>query len=193
MKSTLYILTLTGFAIIGCLHGMAHPVAGIYLHASDYRNRNTCPFVQRVKIIPHRLFDSRHIIMKTGNARLRYDKDSIFGYRNGKGEDFRFYAGEEYRIVETATLVIYAGTEPAYTAKGYRSAPVYFFSRTLDSEIMPLSVINVKRAYPEHLRLHHYLDIFFYNTAADTYDETHHIFCMNYLLQYLKETAHQQH
>jgi hypothetical protein len=166
---------------------LAQDLNGIYLSASDYRNYKLSPSIAHVKIHAHHLFHPNRIRVDVNHQTYFYLKDSVFGYRIHM-QDFRFFKGEEYEVLETGTIIIYRRYQPAYSPKGYKMESAYFFSESPESALLPLSVINIKRVFPEHFRLHHYLDITFYNKTISTYDDIHHMFCINYLLYAINQT-----
>jgi len=96
------------------------------------------------------------------------EKDSTFGYRDCKQNDYRFYReyDHEYQILETKSII-----------------SSYFFSTTLNSEILPLTVANLKRTFPGNLKFHDKLNTEF-NGATDiaVYDNEHKMYKVNYLL-----------
>lgn len=162
---------------------------GIYKSAEDYKNKNLSCEIEASspgKIKLHHFFSGKYVDIIRGGEKYRFYKDSIFGYCNCKNEDFRFYKtyDEEYRILENKDIVIYLSyvIVSPYNAKHIQIAPAYFFSRTIDSKILPLTVLNLKKAYPENLKFHDMLDMEFGNEGINAEDT----FKINQLLKQLK-------
>jgi hypothetical protein len=64
----------------------------------------------------------------------------------------------------------------------------YFFSVGAGGEIFPLTIINLKKAFPDHHAFHDSLDMMFTNDWQLTkYDEFHKMYKVNRLLAASKE------
>ncbi len=139
------------------------------------------------KIKLHHFISGKYVDVIRNGKKYRLSKDSIFGYRDCKGNNYRFFKNysHEYQIVEEKGLVIYAALlpDPNYTGKGMKLAPAYFFSKTLTSEVLPLKVSYLKRVFREDTRFCNILDIAI-NSKEDVsaYDDIHKMFKINYLL-----------
>ena len=107
------------------------------------------------------------MVVKCKGKKYRLNKDSVFGYTNGRHEHFRFYKSydEEYKIIEAGNIIVYSYPVKIWTGYGrfIRTEQRYFFSKTADSPILPLTVLELKRAFPENLKFHTMLDLQFGN------------------------------
>jgi hypothetical protein len=159
---------------------------GVYLTWQDYYKGMLTPGNGQCKIKNHRVFQKKYIDAMAGGKNYRYHKDSLFGYRNGKFI-YRFYKQEEYLLAEQGEIIIYILYEPGYGPKNFVQNPCFYFSRDAASEVLPLSVMNVKRAFAGDLRLHHYLDMEFYRADVAAYDKTHGMYKINYVLKQLHQ------
>ena len=164
---------------------------GIFLNAQDYKDNKlsysyNCESPS-VKIKFNHFFSKKYIEIISGDKKTRLYKDSIFGYRDCKQKEYRFYKDydHEYQVVENKNIIIYIADEPvtSSTGKTVNLVPHYFFSSTLNSAILPLTIINLKRAFPDNLKFHDLLDVEFYDIKTiSTYDDTHKMYKINYLL-----------
>ena len=128
-----------------------------------------------------------YIDVVNGNKKVQLNKDSIFGYKDCKQKDFRFYkeCDHEYQIEENKTMVIYIADVPVTPSNGkaIQLVPHYYFSVTLDSEIIPLTIKNLKKAFPDNRKFHDKLDTEI-SSEKDlvSYDEVHKMYKVNYLI-----------
>jgi len=73
--------------------------------------------------------------------------------------------------------------ENSPSEKTFMLVPAYFFSKTLSSEILPLTGINLKRTFPDNHKFHDSIDVEFHNDKdISTYDPLHKMYRVNYLL-----------
>ncbi len=164
---------------------------GIFMTAQDYA-ANKLSYTVNCDSSAHKIktdciFSQNHVKVINNGKKIKLNKDSIFGYRNCKQKDFRFYKNDdrEYRIMENKGMVIYVADVRlnSTTGKTFILVPAYFFSRTLSSEILPLNVINLKRTFPENLRFHDSLDVEFTDVNnLSAFDSVHKMYRVNYLL-----------
>ncbi len=150
----------------------------------DYKSKKIVP-VQEIKL--NHLFSGHYIDVIKDGKEIRYNKDSIYGYEDERGKDYRFYKiyDDEYQIWENRDMVIYVTYSPTHVAKGISQPmmPYFYFSKNLSSEIIPLTLSNLINAYPENHNFHHELeDEFKKGTPVSLYDDEHKMFRVNYLL-----------
>lgn len=143
-------------------------MSGVYFNAKDYEKHSlslsfACESSGKLKL--HHLFSSKYADIIVGGKKTRLNKDSIFGYHNCKNEDYRFYKkyDEEFQILETNGIIIYLSyvVISPYNTKIPQIAPAYFFSKTIDSKILPLTLENLKSAYPDNVKFHDMLNVEF--------------------------------
>lgn len=143
-------------------------MSGVYFNAKDYEKGSlslgfSCQSSGKLKL--HHLFSSKYADIIIEGKKTRLNKDSIFGYHNCKNENYRFYKkyDEEFQIMETNGIIIYLSyiRVSPYNAKFIQLAPAYFFSKTIDSKILPLTAENLKRVYPDNIKFHDMLDVEF--------------------------------
>lgn len=188
-KSIIIILILLtiGTAI---LHAQNSSTGGIYLNYRDYESGKLSYSFQcdsRDKIKMNDFLGSSFISIDTDGKTTILNKDSIFGYRNCKNETYRFYKkhDEEFLILENKALVLYLSYKRITSNNGKKISlvPAYFFSKTADSEILPLTILNLKKAFPENIKFHDLLDTEFAGgEALSAFSVTYKMYMINYLL-----------
>jgi len=98
----------------------------------------------------------------------------------GDQPNYRVVDKHNYAIVEKGPLYIY--TLDKLVRKG-AIEKTYFFSVGENGDIKPLTILNVKNAFPENHRFHDLLDMSFSNDwGLTTYDKFHNMFKVNRLL-----------
>ncbi len=165
-------------------------ISGIYMNSREYSAGKlslsfSCNSSAKIKL--HHTFAGKYAEVINGGMKTRLYKDSIFGYHNSDNEDYRFYKSydEEFRILESKGIVIYSSYVRASSPTGKKNdlALTYYFSKTIDSEILPLTVWNLKRAFPGNIKLHELLDLEFGSgKPLSTYLAKDKIYLINYLL-----------
>jgi hypothetical protein len=95
--------------------------------------------------------------------------------------NYRVVEGRQYQILEAKQLYIYSLDVLVRKGAMERS---YFFSVGPTGDIKPLTIANLKNAYPNNHRFHDNLDMAFKNDAALTrFDEFHKMFKVNRLFE----------
>ena len=176
---------------VSCYGQQAGP-CGAFLRDSDF----ICAKVMPAGAKHLRVFSPGKpgfICIRTHAGRTRLSTDSLFGYRDKHGACYRFdhATNNTYRILECGTVIIYASTKPGYGSKNFRQYTVYSFSRSLRAPVVPLTLLNLKRAFPENYTLHHLLDIEFGDIPVSAFDTPHSMFRINFILQqHVNATTH---
>jgi hypothetical protein len=93
---------------------------------------------------------------------------------------FRVVGNQQYQILEAKDLYIYSAD--VLVRKG-TTDKAYFFSVGLNGEVFPLTIVNLKKAFPGNHRFHDTLDMMFRDDSQLTkYDNFHKMFKVNRLL-----------
>ena len=98
----------------------------------------------------HDFFGSASLDVIHNGERHTFQKDSIYGIRDGDGKDFRFVSREEYQILESKVVTIYEKlvTATSTTGKGIQTVKTVYFSLRPDTERLSLTVANLKKPCP---------------------------------------------
>jgi hypothetical protein len=160
-------------------------VSGIYLNVHDYETGKL--FYTRGKIKLRDFLASSFVNVVIDGKPTKLNKNSIFGYRNSKNETYRFYKkhDEEFLILENKAVVLYSSYTRISSNNGKTNHLVqaYFFSKTTDSEILPLTISNLKKAFPDNIKFHDMLDTeFSSDEALSAFSEPNKMYTINYLL-----------
>jgi hypothetical protein len=109
------------------------------------------------------------------------EKSRSYGYRDSKNRDYRFYNNSAYRVLDTVGFFLYYTYRLEHPAggKGMLKTDHYYFSVTGTDALQPLTVENLKKAFPGNHAFHYRLDAGCKSdndlTAYDNYLKTYRI------------------
>lgn len=89
-------------------------------------------------------FWSDSVVVKLRNKKkLSFSVEKVWGYEDKFGNFIRFYNGSEFQLTKVDSIVFYTQKRGKYTH--------YFFSKSLDSEIFPLTKKNIRQQFYNNL------------------------------------------
>lgn len=111
-------------------------------------------------------------------------KDSVFGYRDCKGNSYRFIDGRSYTILNPSEYILLYKHE---IRQHKRTGVHYVFSRGAQGSIMKLTRENLKEAFPESLEFQRSIDLTFKrDSKLVQYDKGYKMYVVNWLYQKAK-------
>jgi hypothetical protein len=119
----------------------------------------------------------------------RYDlkKNEIWGYQMCDEKVIRFQGKEHFQLQDKGVLWIYiqqnvqSGNPKTGSSK---SITTYYYSKSGDTEIKELSLLNIKATYPDNHMLHDAIDTQFKSDASlNEYDQFHKNYKINHFLE----------
>ena len=94
--------------------------------------------------------------------------------------NYRVVGNDRYQIVEANALYIYS--LDVLVRKG-ASEKAYFFSVGPNGDVLPLTILNLKKAFPDNHTFHDLLDMSFkHDSDLTKYDDFHKMFKVDRLL-----------
>lgn len=175
------------FAAVGPSLAAAPGASGIYLTVADYSeghltDEGDCGSGGH-KLELHDVLNKSYIHVTHDSAKRRYEKKKLFGFRACDGKDYRFVSNQEYRILEARALYLYAHETHVTVGKSRHVVVEHSFSAGRDGNVVPLTLENLKRAFPGNRTFHDGLDQMF-GAGRDLmqYDDFHKMFKVNQLL-----------
>src|SRR5215831_7607198 len=94
--------------------------------------------------------------------------------------NYRVVGNDRYQILEAKALYIYS--LDVLVRKG-TSEKTYFFSVGPNGDVLPLTILNLKKAFPDNHTFHDLLDMSFkHDSDLTRYDDFHKMFKVNRLL-----------
>ena len=95
--------------------------------------------------------------------------------------NYRVVGADRYQILETKTVSIYS--LDVLVRKG-TSEKTFFFSVGPNGDVLPLTILNLKKAFPDNHTFHDLLDMTFkHDSDLTKYDDFHKMFKVNRLLE----------
>lgn len=162
--------------------------SGVYLTSTDYK-ASRLTFEGDCKSEAHRLelhdvLNKPYIDVTHESVKRRYQKSELFGFRTCDGHNYRFDSNLEYQILESRDLYIYARDTRHVYGKGVpQTITEYYFSVGADGSIRPLTMENLKQAFPDNHKFHDLLHSYFSTgQGLGEYDSFHKMFRVDRLL-----------
>ncbi len=181
MKKSLVIAVLV---IIGTLivpYVNAKNQIGVYLTAQDYKEKKLS-YAGGSKIrLNNSVLELPYITVVDSNKTIKLKKSEVFGYAEADSKDFRFYNNTQYRILEAGPITIYVQSEHVAQSKGYKVKQNYYFSTTVSTKLMPLTLNNIRQAYHANTQFIEQVDQYFSNGDVTVFDSVHNMYKLNYL------------
>jgi hypothetical protein len=177
------VLVLAVAAFTAPLSADEKTLGGIYLTAEDYMNGELTMAGERSsghKLEAHGVTNKPYIHVTQGTERREFQKSSIYGFRDYEGRSFRFAGNDMYEIRDAGKMFIYASERLVRKGAVERA---YFFSIGATGEVLPLTLLNVKEAFPRNHEFHDSLDAAFKtDSELIRYDTFHKMYKVNRLL-----------
>jgi hypothetical protein len=186
-----FILTTT--ILIGSLAmAEAKSASGIYLTATAYTggrlsSESDCGTPGH-NVELHDLLHKSFIEVTHEGKSQRYEKRQVYGFRSCDGKDYRFVDNNEYQILDARDVSIYESAVPVENRKdagdlNFPTNRAYFFSVGAGGPVLPLTLQNLKQAFPNNHAFHDALDMTFHaDDDLAQFDTVHKMFKVNRLL-----------
>ncbi|MCI1189727.1 hypothetical protein MON38_20075 [Hymenobacter sp. DH14] len=184
-----FLIALWGiFALASAARGQSPPLgSGLYRSAADFRQHRLALAVDcktaTHKLRLHEFSGKPTMTVIHGGKPYQVAKDSLFGFRDCDGRDYRFASNNQhYPILNPGEeLLIYKVEQPTV---GKNPGYVHlYFSPTAAAPIQPLTLLAVKKAFPSNHRFHDLLDAQFQGGDLAAYDALHRMTKLNWLLR----------
>lgn len=160
--------------------------SGVYITKDDFINNKLSQEADcqndKEKFKKHDFFSKAQFTIINKGKKITYLKKDIYAYRDCENTVFRFYNNQEYEIMETKAIYIYAKRKIVIVGEDIERDPVYYFSKGATGDIIELSVANLKQSFINNQVFHNLLDAEFNpRNPVETFDATHKMYEVNYL------------
>lgn len=175
------------FSFVVASASALHSQSGVYFTFDDFEN-NRLSYATNTESNENKLrfnefIAKPYIIVKQNGEKIHVFKDEIYAYKN-KSNIVRTWNFTPYNLLEKGYIWIYYRDVYVSQPKGTQRVRKYFYSTYGKGEILPLTVHNLKRSFPDNDLFHVHLDAQFHNDAALAhYDSFANKFKVNYLLE----------
>ncbi|MGZ3884633.1 MAG: hypothetical protein ACXVPQ_04910 [Bacteroidia bacterium] len=162
------------------------PQRGIYLSFADYEKGNlsytsACGEKNTIRLRETSLFST--FVIKYKDRKIRLYKDSVYAVAECGQPLVRFQNKECFYLAEKGGVWVFyteARTREEKTTVVVRN---YFFCVNGSDRLRPLTVSNLKAAFPANDQLQDILDAEFKTEDASAFDTFHHQFKINHILK----------
>ena len=166
------------------LFAISQPLrSGIFLTAEGFvKNELHYSVDCSVENLKFRKTDSSskdYIIVIRADSTFQLEKKNIFGYRDCKGDSYRFIDGVAHLILNpTEYILIYRSEIPT----GHGTNARYFFSRGSSGEVKSLSKRNIRTIFAENADFNRKVDLVFgRRLSLAAYDKLYGIYIINWV------------
>lgn len=175
--------------ILGHIAVAQKKASGLYLTQLDFENGTLSYFTkdpdQKIRINFHEFLDKPYITIKQGGEKTILFKDEIFAYRN-KGKIVRTRDLVSYNFIEHGVIWIYYKDINVALGKGMKRERKYYFAVSPKDKILPLTIYNLKRSFPDKHKFHNFLDAQF---RSDSELASFNSFANKFQVNHLLETT----
>jgi hypothetical protein len=177
--------------VLGIIFGISanaqKPTSGVFLTHLDFENKrlsySTNDLNERNKIRFNEIFGKPFITVKHNGEKIILFKDEIFAYKK-KGNIVRTHQFVSYNFIEKGVIWIYFKDLSIQLGKGVKRERRYFYSVSAKDEIIPLTINNLKKSFPDTSLFHNFLDAQFRSDSDLTsYNDIEKKFEVNHLLE----------
>lgn len=149
--SSLFILNVSVFA--------QKDSSGIYLTAQDFQNQKLSYGInyktEKHKIDDWLFLNGSQVKVKHKGMEIMLEKAEVYGYKNTRGETFRFVNDIAYQVLNSGeSILLYkrtVQTSPLVNPT-VREEEHYYFSKDAASPVIDLTIANLKRTYKNDVR-----------------------------------------
>ena len=159
--------------------------SGVYLSASDFASGKLTYEIncstEKHKIKLNELLNQDYITVIHDKQSHKLQKKEIFGYKDCDNLVYRFAGNTHYVILNpTENILLYKHTIDA--SKNQKAEVHYYFSVSGAGEVQTLTLMNLKKAFPDNHKLHDALDAEFKSDdQLAQYDSFHKMYKVNRL------------
>lgn len=149
---------------------------GLYLTYTDFLNHKLSYAENPAnpngnKIAIHEFIGMGKVTVTSNGKKLVFEKSKLFGYHDEEGNDYRFADSKAYQVIDTDGFYIYSYDKLVQQGKGPKPTRVYYFSKTINGQLVPLTFRNILNAFPENPKFRYMVEVAsIYNVKPDAYD-----------------------
>ena len=156
--------------------------SGVYLTAEDFKN-GTLHHSANCTTKKNKIIVKKNTINVIRGKKIHKLGKDIYGYQSCTGKTFRMYKGKAYGIFNPKEQILLYWFLPPPVGK-IPGKLKYHFSKDYNSELIPLTLLNLKHAYPDNHQFHDLLDANFDDDAQlIQYNDFYKEYKINHLLE----------
>ena len=161
--------------------------SGIYLTQLDFENGklsySTATKNEKNKIRFNEIVEKPFINIRHNGEKIVLFKDDIYAYVK-KGSIVRTHNFVSYNFLDRGVVWIYYKDITTPLGKGIKRERKYYYAVSGTDKIIPLTVMNLKKSFPENYAFHNLLDAQFRKDSdLASYNSLEKKFQVNHLLE----------
>ncbi|MEJ7740870.1 MAG: hypothetical protein WKF97_25920 [Chitinophagaceae bacterium] len=161
--------------------------SGVYLTQADFKDKKLSyasnAESETNKIRFNDFLNKPFLTIHHNGEKIKLYKDEVFAYQN-KGKVVFTRDFESYTFAEQGVIWIFFKDLNVSQGKGVKRERKYYYSVSGKDEVIPLTVNNLKRSFPDKHVFHNFLDAQFRRNAdLNLYDSFAKKFKVNHLLE----------
>jgi hypothetical protein len=176
------------FELTGCLFACSITNAqiecsGVYLTARDFITGKRIPATDgrpRSGNTEEQVLNSKYIFVHQGDYHTKMNVRDIYALQTCEGKIVRVYQEGYYTLLNPGEKILLYTVDCNPVSKGDVMTRKYFFSRDAGSDIMLLTLDNLKAAFPDS---HHFIEVINHQFRSDsdlyTYDDNYKCYKVN--------------
>lgn len=163
---------------------------GLYLTHDDFQNSRlsyaspTDGSENKIKI-RQGLFGSATVGLIYNGKKEVFPFNRVYGYRDAKGQDYRFFGSQAYRILDTAGFYLYSISKLVQGEKIARPQLLYYFSTDPDGDLQLLSRGSLEHAFAGNARFRYSIEAFEGKFGSDSDLAAYDYALSTYKIKYL--------
>jgi hypothetical protein len=106
----------------------------------------------------HELFGSSTVDMICNGKKQVFSKDKVYGYRDCKQSDYRFFGESAYQVIDTAGFYLYSVNKLVQGEKIARPQTLYYYSVRSDDPVQELTMANLEKSFAGNARFRYQLE-----------------------------------
>ncbi|MBP9070201.1 MAG: hypothetical protein KBG47_11875 [Bacteroidia bacterium] len=194
MKSLVFVMISAFFLQMTdtCFAQTTTVTSGVYITAKDHKKNKLHVEADCVneknKFERNDYFSTSTFVVIHKGKRVTYLKKNIFAYRDCNNRVWRFYKEQAYQIMETKSMWIYTTQKTILNDVVLEKDPVVYFSVGPETEIMELTIPNLKIAFRDNWIFLNMVQVEPESEkSVRSYDIEHKMYRVNYLYKHSKK------
>jgi hypothetical protein len=167
MKAKVFIAAMAALVVISSFRPVMRggfDKSGLYLTPDDFL-KNQLSYAddasqgteRRIKIHDG-LFGSATVDLVYNGKKQVFSLAQVYGYRDAKGRNYRFFGKQAYRIEDTTGFYLYSCNKLVRGEKISRPTNLYYFSVSPGGDVQLLTRSNLENAYPQNTRFRYSIE-----------------------------------
>jgi hypothetical protein len=150
---------------------------GVYVTANDYLLKKLKYAVScRSKnhgVRLNKFFGQSFVTVLENSKKRHVEKSALFGFRNCESKDYRFFNNHEYAILGSSKeLSLYSREMLQPKGRIMVMETFYYFSNGINDVILPLTINELRFAFPDNWRFHDLVEKQFSKEKSLTHYDT---------------------